>query len=148
MAERTCTCSECGVQFSFTGKGKPRDVCYRQECIDARQAKWNAAKVARKSQLRAGGQWKAHVKETQGLGKGPVKFSEKVRKCLGCDTRFYVPEDTDYHLCPACRTRNECLLHECEEEAVGPIAGAGFGYYGTINPNNGGRRCPVMSGSE
>ncbi len=116
---RPLVCEECGISFIQGGTGRPRKVCYQETCIQAREARKDARKIARKKELRAAGHWKAHVRQTKGLGKGPVRFSQEERECLKCAHVFKVPADTDWRICPKCHVANNKLLRECEEEALG-----------------------------
>jgi len=112
-------CEECGEQF--TPKDPRRVICYDPCCIEARRKRWSRAAVDRRSQMKAGGEWKQHTRKVKGIGTGNSRraMTGKFRICLSCCNSFEVPEGTDFHICLACHTINNHKLDEFSEGALG-----------------------------
>jgi hypothetical protein len=102
-------CGECQEEFTPKKHCAHREICYKQECIDARESRRNRAKADRASQLRRG----------IGISNVVKRHSDIWRNCLKCGSRFEVPPDTDAHLCLKCSAKNARLAAECNEEALG-----------------------------
>lgn len=115
----TRTCTECNGVFTQTGKGRARDTCYKESCILARKQRWSRGNMQRVKQMKVEGRWKAHLRQTKGLGRGSAKLTDIERVCLKCDRKFKVPVDTDWRICPKCHVENDRLLGECEASALG-----------------------------
>ena len=110
-------------------KRSHREICYKEECAQKREARWNRTKVEKVKRLRESGKWKEHRMEV--VKKQKQARKQEFNECLKCGKDVPKPG----HFCPACRDANRWLTSEYSEEALG-IADSPFDPQ-RLDPNRG-----------